>query len=82
MLVILLCLLARPQTGLSQQEADSTFAALVAAAQQAQAAHNYAAAVSAYKQALRLRPNMAELWANLGLMEQEAAATAAKLCAN
>ena len=70
--MILLCLLARPQTGLSQQEADSTFAALVAAAQQAQAAHNYAAAASAYKQALRLRPNMAELWANLGLMEQEA----------
>ena len=72
MLVILFCLLAAPETGFGQQEADSSFAALVTTAQEAQAAHNYAAAADAYKQALRLRPNMAELWANLGLMEQEA----------
>jgi tetratricopeptide (TPR) repeat protein len=72
MLVILLCLLAYSDMGFGQQGADSSFAALVATAQQAQAAHNYTAAADAYRQALRLRPNMAELWANLGLMQQEA----------
>jgi tetratricopeptide (TPR) repeat protein len=75
MLAILLCLLALPEQGLGQQQGDSGFAALVAAAQQAQASHDYAAAADAYKQALRLRPNMAELWANLGLMEREAGDT-------
>jgi tetratricopeptide (TPR) repeat protein len=74
-LAILVCLLASTKSGLGQQQGDSSFAALVASAQQAQASHDYAAAADAYKQALRLRPNMAELWANLGLMEREAGDT-------
>lgn len=70
-LLATLTLLTRPEVGLGQQAADSTFAALITTAQQAQAARNYPAAADAYKQALRLKPNMAELWANLGLMKQQ-----------
>ena len=65
-------LLAAPLTGFGQQGPTSKFDSLVAAAQQAQAARDYGAAVNAYKEATRVEPNMAELWANLGLMEQQA----------
>lgn len=68
--LLLLVLLAGPLTGFGQQP-DSSFDALIQAAQQAQAAKDYAAAVNAYKQAVRIQPNMAELWANLGVMEEE-----------
>ncbi|MGA7156174.1 MAG: tetratricopeptide repeat protein [Acidobacteriaceae bacterium] len=71
----LLFLLATPMIGFGQQAADSSFASLVAAAQQAQAVHDYIAAANAYRQALNLQPNLAELWANLGLMEQENGST-------
>jgi tetratricopeptide (TPR) repeat protein len=64
-------LLAIPLTGFGQQEAPSRFDSLVEAAQQAQAAHDYGSAENAYKKAVRIEPNMAELWANLGLMEQQ-----------
>ena len=70
-LPILLVLLVKPIPGLGQQPAAPTFESLVAEAQQAQAAHDYAAAVKAYQQAVRLEPNMPELWSNLGLMQQE-----------
>ena len=72
LLLLLLCLLALLKPGQGQQQDESALATLMAAAQQAQATHDYAAAASAYKQALKLRPDMAELWANLGLMEREA----------
>jgi tetratricopeptide (TPR) repeat protein len=71
LLVILLALLVRPIPGLGQQQPAPTFESLVAAAQRAQAAHDYAAAEKAYMQAVRIEPNMPELWANLGLMQQE-----------
>jgi tetratricopeptide (TPR) repeat protein len=71
-LVIQLALLVKPLPGLGQQAAAPTFESLVAAAQQAQAANDYAAAEKAYRQAVRIEPNMSELWANLGLMQQEA----------
>jgi tetratricopeptide (TPR) repeat protein len=71
-LVILLALLVKPLPGLGQQPAAPTFESLVAAAQQAQAANDYAAAEKTYRQAVRIEPNMPELWANLGLMQQEA----------
>lgn len=71
MLVILLALLVKPLPGLGQQAAGPTLESLVATAQQAQAAQDYAAAEKAYKQAVRIEPNMPELWANLGLMQQE-----------
>jgi len=71
-LVILLALLVKPLPVLGQQPAASTVESLVATAQQAEAAHDYAAAEKTYRQAVRIEPNMPELWANLGLMQQEA----------
>jgi tetratricopeptide (TPR) repeat protein len=71
LLLISLALLVKPATGLGQQPAP-TLESLVAAAQLAQASHDYAAAEKAYRQAVRIEPNMPELWANLGLMQQEA----------
>jgi tetratricopeptide (TPR) repeat protein len=69
--VILSALLVKPLPGLSQQPAANTLESLVAVAQQAQAAQDYAAAEKAYKQAVRIEPSMPELWVNLGLMQQE-----------
>lgn len=67
--LLLLLLLVKP--GFGQQQPASTLDSLLETAQNAQAANDYATAANAYKQAVRLQPNMAELWANLGLMEQE-----------
>lgn len=66
-----LLLLALPHLVLGQQRQDDTLASLMAAAQQAQASNDYAAAASDYKQAVKLRPEIPELWANLGLMQHE-----------
>lgn len=55
-----------------QQDQSSDLASLLAAAQQAQAANNYTAAVTDYEQAVKLRPDIPELQANLGLMQHEA----------
>ena len=54
-----------------QQDQSSSLESLLAAAQQAQAANNYAAAAANYKEAVKLRPNLPELRANLGLMQHE-----------
>src|ERR1700733_11240156 len=70
-LLILSVLLVEPDFGRGQQPQAQTLESLVATAQQAQAAHDYAAAEKAYRQAVRIKPNMPELWANLGLMQQE-----------
>jgi tetratricopeptide (TPR) repeat protein len=70
--VILLTWLVKPLSGLGQQAPAPTLESLVALAQQAQATQDYAAAEKAYKQAVRIDPSMPELWANLGLMQQEA----------
>jgi tetratricopeptide (TPR) repeat protein len=67
-----LVLLAESVFGFGQQPPASRLESLVAEAQQAQAAHDYVAAEKAYKQALRIEPSIPELWANLGLMQQEA----------
>lgn len=77
--LLLLFLLVEPAIGFGQQEADSRLASLLAAAQQAQAVSNYAAAANAYQQAVRIRPAMPELWANLGLMQQQTGDTSAAL---
>lgn len=55
-----------------QQDQPSDLASVLAAAQQAQAANNYAAAAEDYKEAVKLRPDIPELRANLGLMQHEA----------
>lgn len=69
--LLLLVLLVKPVSGLGQQQPVSKLESLVAAAQQAQAANDYATAANAYNQAVRIRADMPELWANLGLMQQE-----------
>ena len=70
--LLLLVLLVKPAPGFGQQQPASRFESLVAAAQQAQDANDFAAALDDYKQAVRIQPDMPELWANLGLMEQQA----------
>jgi tetratricopeptide (TPR) repeat protein len=70
--LMLLILLVKPVSGLGQQPPASSFESLVAAAQQAQAANDYAAAANDYAQAVKIRADIPELWANLGLMDQEA----------
>jgi tetratricopeptide (TPR) repeat protein len=70
-LPILLALLFKPMPGLGQQATAPTLESLVAEARQAQGVHDYAAAEKAYQQAVKIEPNMAELWSNLGLMQQE-----------
>jgi tetratricopeptide (TPR) repeat protein len=70
--LLLLVLLAKLAPGFGQQQQPtSSFESLVASAQQAQAANDYAAAVNDYTQAVKIRADIPELWANLGLMDQE-----------
>ncbi|WP_158749756.1 tetratricopeptide repeat protein [Acidobacterium sp. S8] len=66
-----LVLLAIPQFGIGQQSQNTTLESLLAEAQKAQAGSDYAAAANEYKQAVKIRPDIPELWANLGLMEHE-----------
>jgi tetratricopeptide (TPR) repeat protein len=68
---LLLVLLAGSINGFGQQTPTPRLESLLAEAQQAQAAGDYAAAANDYKQAVRIEPNMAQLWANLGLMQHE-----------
>ena len=57
--------------GIGQQNQQTNLESLLANAKQAQASGDYAAAASAYKQAVYIRPEIAELWANLGLMQHQ-----------
>jgi tetratricopeptide (TPR) repeat protein len=67
--LLLLFLLAIPARGFGQQEQTDEFASLLAVAHQAQAGKDYAAAADVYKKAVKLRSDIPELWANLGLMQ-------------
>ncbi len=67
----LLLLLLLAGDGFGQQESSSQLDALLTAAQQAQGTNDYATAAADYKQAVQLRANVPELWANLGLMQHE-----------
>lgn len=62
--------LVNSQRGVGQPAAS--LESLAAAAQKAQAAGDFATAASDYRQAVKLRPEMPELWANLGLMQHQA----------
>lgn len=66
-----LVLLAVFLTGYGQQTGDSRVQLLLADAQSAQSAGNYAAAAADYEKVVTIRPQEPELWANLGLMQQE-----------
>ncbi len=63
-------MLAASVLGFGQQP-PATLESVLRDAQTAQSAGNYAAAAADYTQALKLSPHVPELWANLGLMQQE-----------
>jgi tetratricopeptide (TPR) repeat protein len=69
--LLLLILLVRPYAGLGQQPSAPGFDSLVAAAEKAQAANDYATAAADLSRAVKLHPEIPELWANLGLMQHE-----------
>ena len=52
----------------AQTDKAQTFDSVVTAAQEAQARNDFSSAETYYRQAVKLRPGIAELWANLGLM--------------
>jgi tetratricopeptide (TPR) repeat protein len=52
----------------AQPDKARTFDSVVTAAQEAQARNDFSSAAAYYRQAVKLRPGVAELWANLGLM--------------
>jgi tetratricopeptide (TPR) repeat protein len=64
-------LLAIPVAGFGQQDAAAKYAAVVAAAQQAMSRSDFTAAADDYQQAVKMHPDNAEMWANLGLMQHE-----------
>ncbi len=66
-----LALLAVSLCGFGQQPNPSRLEPLLSNARTAQAAGNFAEAVSDYKQAISLDPNVPQLWANLGLMQHQ-----------
>lgn len=56
---------------LAEPDAPAKLESLLAAAQRAQARSDYRAAADAYREALSIRPDLAELWSNLGVMRYE-----------
>ena len=70
--LLLLLLLVKPAPGFGQQQPASKLDALLASAQNAQAQRDYGTAAKEYKQAVTIRPDIPELWANLGVMQHEA----------
>lgn len=69
---LLLMLLGGSMVGFARQQPSGSLESLFAAAQRAQASGDYATAVSDYTQAAKMRPDLAIIWANLGLSQQEA----------
>ena len=65
--LVLLLLLA--DNGFGQQE--PSLPSILADAQKAQSANDYATAAADYKEAVKIRRDVPELWANLGLMQHE-----------
>jgi tetratricopeptide (TPR) repeat protein len=68
---MLLVLLALPPLGFGQQDPETRYADAVAAAREAVSRNDFKAAADDYKQAVKIHPESAELWANTGLMEHE-----------
>jgi tetratricopeptide (TPR) repeat protein len=83
---LLLVLLGESAFGFTKQAPAPELESLLAGAQHAQAAGDYATAAEDYRKAVEINPNTPELWANLGLMQQEtgdlSAATKSFLQAN
>jgi len=80
---LLFAALAESAIGFGQQatvvKPEHDLAQVVAEAQQAQTSANYRAAAEYYRKAVEMSPETPELWANLGLMQQETGDTSAAL---
>ena len=68
---ILLVLLVAPLPGRGQQQPASDLESVFADAQRAQAAGDFATAVNDYQRAIKMRPGIPQLWANLGLVQHQ-----------
>jgi tetratricopeptide (TPR) repeat protein len=71
----LLFVLPAALTAFSQRDGDERMQTLLDDAKSAQSRGDFDLALTDYKQAVALRPNLAELWANLGLMEHQCGRT-------
>lgn len=67
----MLVMLVKSEFGFGQQRQVRDFDSIIVAAQRAQAAGDYASSARDYAEAASIRPELPELWANLGLMQQE-----------
>ena len=63
--------LAASTLALAQPDRDARFESLLAEAHQAQTRSDFRAAAASYRQAVAIRPDIAELWSNLGLMQHQ-----------
>jgi tetratricopeptide (TPR) repeat protein len=63
--------LAASTLAVAQPDRDARFESLLAEAHQAQSRSDFRAAAASYRQALAIRPDIAELWSNLGLMRHQ-----------
>jgi tetratricopeptide (TPR) repeat protein len=70
-LPVMLVMLVKSEFGFGQQRQVRDFDSIIVAAQRAQAAGDYASSARDYAEAASIRPELPELWANLGLMQQE-----------
>jgi len=63
--------LAASTLAVAQPDGDARFASLLAEAHNAQARSDFSGAAASYRQAVAIRPDIAELWSNLGLMQHQ-----------
>jgi tetratricopeptide (TPR) repeat protein len=71
-LIVLTAMAATVAVKAIQPEDNQTLQSYLAAAQQAAARRDFSAAADAYRKAIKVKPQVAELWADLGLMYHEA----------
>ncbi|HLH04243.1 MAG TPA: tetratricopeptide repeat protein [Bryobacteraceae bacterium] len=71
MRVLLSIVLAAGLPGMVQRDPAAQLASLVEEAQRAQARSDYRAAADAYRAAVSIHPELAQLWSNLGVMRYE-----------
>jgi tetratricopeptide (TPR) repeat protein len=63
--------LAAATLAVAQPDRDARFESLLAEARNAQARSDFRGAAASYRQALAIRPDLAELWSNFGLMQHQ-----------
>ena len=71
MRVLFTIALAASTLAVAQPDRDARFESLLAEAREAQARSDFSAAAANYRQAVAIRPDIPELWSNLGLMQHQ-----------